>query len=307
VSSGACEESFIVQTIFIRPEHESERPIAQADGWHREVTAMLYLSSALLIAAFGMLGDQTAAADPSAGSAPRQVAVAFGQPIYESAIEPRPDAMAKKKTELDAAAFARWLLQARAEQLAGHVQKRLMDDYAKRFRLEPTEAEIQPLVRALQESYRDTEEAMRKTREQRHEEIRAKLKAPDLSAADRERLTAELANLENFLTKPLDTSASDHELMSLLVENWKVQRSLYQRYGGRVLITAFGPTAIDAMSKLLQEEEKHGSFKIFDPELRAAFWTAIADQTRAERHVTQGRGADEVFATPPWQAMARHP
>ncbi len=266
---------------------------------------MLSLSLALLTVAFGMLGDQTAASEPSAGSAPRQVAVALAQPIYESEIESPPAAVAQKRVALDDSAFARWLLQARAEKLADVVQARLLVAYAKRFRLEPTEAEIQPLLHSLQETSRNTEEAMRKTRERRLEEIQAKLKAPDLSAADRERLTADLAQWEKFPTK-LDTSAEDRKFMGLLVESWKIQRSLYQRYGGRVLISSFGPTAIDALKKFLQEEEKLGSFKIFDPELRAAFWATFADKTGG-RGLAQGRSADEVFATPPWQTKDRLP
>jgi hypothetical protein len=267
---------------------------------------MLSVSSALLIVVLGMPGAQTAASGPSAGSAPRQVAVVLAQPIYESEIEPRPDVVAKRRTGLDAGAFARWLLQARAQQLAGGVQKRLLNAYAKRFRLEPTEAEIQPLLRSIPDNSREREEAMRSTRERRLEEIRAKLKAPDLSAADRERLTADLAKWEQFPTR-LDTSAKDREFMSFLVQNWKVQRSFYQRYGGRVLVSSFGtPVAIDALKKFLQEEEKRGSFEIFDPELRAAFWTATADETWADG-VTQGRSADEVFASPPWRTKGRRP
>jgi hypothetical protein len=147
---------------------------------------------------------------------------------------------------------------------------------------------------------------MRRTRDRRVEEIRAKLKAPDLSAADRERLTADLAQWEQFPVQ-LDTSAEDREFMSALVQNWKVQRSLYQRYGGRVLFSSFGThVAIDALKKFLQEEQKRGSFEIFDPELRAAFWTATADETWADG-VVQGRSADEVFASPPWRTKNRLP
>jgi len=269
---------------------------------------MLALSSALLTVALGLLEGQTAAPDPPAGSAPRRVAVVLAQPIYESEIEPRPDAVAQKRTGLDAEASARWLLQARGQQLAGVIQKQLLHAYAKRSRLEPTEAELQPLLDSLQESSMNEKIAisMKRSRDRRIAEIRAKLEAPDLSAAERERLTADLAEWEKSPTQ-LDIAPGDREFMSILVENWKVQRSLYQRYGGKVLVSSLGThVAIDAMKKFLEEEEKSGSFEIFDPDLRAAFWTAVADESWADV-VVQGRRADEVFATPPWQKKGRLP
>lgn len=143
---------------------------------------------------------------------------------------------------------------------------------------------------------------MRQVRQRRLAEIRKKLEAPDLDPVERERLTAELADWER--TSPdrdAEILEGSHKMMSALVQNWKVQRSLYQRYGGRVLVSSFGfNVAIDAMKRFLREEEKRGSFEVFDPDLRAALWRAVADETWADG-VATGRRADELFATPPWQ------
>ena len=96
-------------------------------------------------------------------------------------------------------------------------------------------------------------------------------------------------------------------MVSALVQNWKVQRSLYRRYGGKVLLSSFGfNVAIDATNQFLREEEKRGSFEVFDPALRAAFWKAVTEETWADGVVT-GPSADEVFAKPPWQAEERRP
>jgi hypothetical protein len=232
-----------------------------------------------------------------AASAPRPVAVVLAQPIQEAEIEPAPAEAARQQAALDAEAFARWQLQARAKKLAGLVQVRLLDAYAKQHRLEPTEAELKPLLASLAATSRQTEEAMKKTRERRTAEIRAKLAAPDLAPADRERLQADLAQWEKFPSRP---GTDDRAFMSNVAQYWKVQRSLYKRYGGRVLVSAFGAQAIDGQQTYLREEEKRGSFEIFDPGLRAAFWAASADETWADGAI-QGRDADEVFATPPWQ------
>lgn len=235
----------------------------------------------------------------------RTVAVVLSQPIAASAVEPLPDKVARQRTALAPEAFERWLFQARAAQLASLIQRRLLDSYAQRHGLEPTEAELRPLSRSLAESSKEAEESMRRARQRRIEEIRKKLEAPALDPAERTRLTAELANWQRTPTG-LDARTLEAEpMISALVQNWKVQRSLHRRYGGRVLLSSFGfHVAIDAQKQFLREEEKRGAFEIPDPDLRAAFWTAVADETWADG-VTSDRSAEEVFATPPWQARER--
>lgn len=193
-----------------------------------------------------------------------------------------------------------------AKELASLVQQRLLDAYAQRHGLEPTEAELRPLLRSFEEAGKKAEESMKRVRQQRIEEIRKKLAAPDLDPAERRRLTANLADWqrppEGFEAKARE---GDLKMASALVQNWKVQRSLYKRYGGRVLVSSFGfHVAIDAMKQFLQEEEKRGAFEIPDPGLRAAFWAAIADESWADG-VASGRGAENVFATTPWDEERR--
>jgi SurA N-terminal domain len=250
------------------------------------------------------LGVETA----QAGANSQAVAVVLSQPIGVSEIEPRPDEVARQKASLDAEAFTRWLDQARAKQLAALVQKRLMDSYAKQLGLEPTEAELRPLLLSLEKTSKKTEESMRQVRQRRLAEIRKKLEAPSLDPAERARLTADLADWERFPSgHEARAREGDRQFMSALVQNWKVQRSLYKRHGGRVLYSSFGfNVAIDALKQFLREEEERGSFKVFNPGLRTAFWTAVADETWADG-VTTGRGAEEMFATPPWQVKDGRP
>jgi len=265
-----------------------------------------HLLTALLAVCLGAPAVRAEAPVPAALEVigPHPVAMVLSQPIQEVEIEPTP-AEAARQAGLDAEALARWRLQARAKKLAGLVQVRLLEAYAKQHRLEPTEAELKPLLATLEATSRRTEEAMKTTREQRTAEIRTKLAAPDLAAADRERLQADLAKWESFPSRPDGrTEQEGRTFMSNLAQYWKVQRSLYQRYGGRVLVSAFGAQAIDGQLKYMREEEKRGSFEIFDPALRAAFWTASTDETWADGAI-KGRDADEVFATPPWQERSK--
>ncbi|HEX5719591.1 MAG TPA: hypothetical protein VF179_25750 [Thermoanaerobaculia bacterium] len=230
--------------------------------------------------------------------AAQPVAVVLSQPVEASEIEPRPGGIARHGASL---------LQIRAKQLAALVQQRLLDSYAQRHGLEPTEAELRALLRSFEEAAKGAEESMKRAKEERIAGIRKKLEAPALDPAERTRLTAELANWERSPTGRDAKAREADPMISALAQNWKVQRSLYRQYGGRVLLSSFGfHVAIDAMRQFLQEEEKRGSFEIPDPDLRAAFWAAVADETWADG-VTSGRGAEDVFATPPWQAEERRP
>jgi hypothetical protein len=53
-----------------------------------------------------------------------------------------------------------------------------------------------------------------------------------------------------------------------MVRQRVLQKHLYDKSGGRVLLTAFGPLAYDAYKKWLTEREGAGEFKIADPEHR---------------------------------------
>lgn len=234
------------------------------------------------------------------------VAVVLGRPVQSSEIEPRPEELARQKAALDSEAFARWLLKARAKQLAALVQGLLFDSYAERNGLKPTEAEMRPLLHSLEEASKQADESFKRVRQQRMDAIRKKLADPALDPAERTRLTADLSNWEQLPSR-IESRAQEggREMMVLLAQNWKVQRSLYQRHGGRVLLSSFGfHVAIDATKRFLREEEKRGSFEVFDPALRTAFWEAAADESWADG-VATGSSAKDVFATAPWHAEGR--
>lgn len=73
-----------------------------------------------------------------------------------------------------------------------------------------------------------------------------------------------------------------------LVTYWKFQRHLYDVYGGgRVLIQAYGPEAIDATVNWLKLRELEGDFVIKDEALREAFYQKWQMDPNAERVANQ--------------------
>ena len=57
----------------------------------------------------------------------------------------------------------------------------------------------------------------------------------------------------------------------LFVNRWELQRHLYKKYGGRVVLDAFGSIAVDGYRKWIEERKQFGDFTITDPELQTKF------------------------------------
>lgn len=86
-----------------------------------------------------------------------------------------------------------------------------------------------------------------------------------------------------------------------LVLNWKVQRSLHRRYGGRVLLSSLGfHVAVDAQLAYLREAASQGAFEISDAELARDFWRAAAMEGQGDGDV-EGDEATELLAVAPWE------
>ena len=267
--------------------------------------ALLFGGPTAAIQESGATAGSLPPAAPVAPIAP--IAIVLSQPISAADLEPSPGERERRKTSLSAEAYTKWLAGARAKLLAGSIERLLLDAYAKRAHLEPTESELEPILKSFAATHqmmaKSETESRARVRQRNLDEIHQKLAAPDLAPAERERLQKDLVGWESFSTHPNEDAAGNRALAVALVQGWKVQRALYRRYGGRVLVTSFGSTAVDGMKQFLLDEEKRGAFSIPDPAWRQAFWAA-AEETGS--NLVTGASADRVFATAPWQEEDRH-
>jgi hypothetical protein len=69
---------------------------------------------------------------------------------------------------------------------------------------------------------------------------------------------------------------------------------LYRTYGGRVIFQEAGPEPFDAMTKVLRDHEKRGTFAIYDQELQRKFWAYFTTMG----HTFMPDGA--TFMEKPW-------
>jgi hypothetical protein len=123
-------------------------------------------------------------------------------------------------------------------------------------------------------------------RKEQKGKLEQELKRADLDAPKRqahEQQLAVLASLEKYdaerAAMRMD-DASRRRVWGPWIANYKVNKALYEKYGGRVGITKWGPEPTGAIEALLREHEKKGDFEILDAALAKAFWDWHAGQPR---------------------------
>jgi hypothetical protein len=98
-----------------------------------------------------------------------------------------------------------------------------------------------------------------------------------------------------------EVGAMRRDMVRALIRQWKINKALFDRYGGRIIYQQLGPEPLDAYREFLRQREADGAFAIHDRALEASFWRYFTDDSIHD-FMTPG-GADEAraFTTPPWK------
>jgi hypothetical protein len=98
-----------------------------------------------------------------------------------------------------------------------------------------------------------------------------------------------------------EIDAMQREMARGVIRQWKINKALYEQYGGRIIYQQLGPEPLDAYREFLRQREADGAFAIRDPAIEASFWRDFTDDSIHD-FMTPG-GADEAraFTTPPWE------
>lgn len=123
-------------------------------------------------------------------------------------------------------------------------------------------------------------------RARRLAEVEAALAKPGIPALEREQLARErelyrsLVKTEAAREAASRDAGSRQRVWSQWITGFKANKALYEKYGGRVGLTKFGPEPIGAIEALLQERAKAGDLVIADATLAKEFWSWYAAQPR---------------------------
>lgn len=169
----------------------------------------------------------------------------------------------------------------------------VLQEYRMAFRqlFEPRTYELQAALSHLQTMHADYLASESLAISERLALIESQLAQPELATMARENLLAKRASLVASLTPP------DLDHVWALVTYWKFQRHVYDVYGGgRVVLKAYGPEAIDATANWLKLRELEGDFVIHDPALRDAFYAQWSEASVAVTVVESGQDAEGLAA-----------
>ena len=91
-----------------------------------------------------------------------------------------------------------------------------------------------------------------------------------------------------------EVAAMRRSMAQSMIRQWKINRSLHDRYGGRIIYQQLGPEPLDAYRLLLEQRQAEDAFAIHDPALEQGFWNYF---TNDALHDFMERGsADEARA-----------
>lgn len=187
------------------------------------------------------------------------------------------------------------------------ILQKLTDRYASEHGIEVKPEEIDAYIERLE---RDIEQD-RKENEARREEIVRKLRSKDLPENARERLAAQLDTLNELLANreaTADETAADLEedktarewAASSFIRHWKINRALYEQYGGRIIFQQGGPEPLDAYRKFLEAQEKRGAFEILKKEFEPEFWKYYVTDSMHSFYRAGSEEEAQAFQTPWW-------
>ena len=175
---------------------------------------------------------------------------------------------------------------------------RIAGHYVARHGLAATPAEME----AVLAYHREFERRDRAQRARKLEELDRRLTADSLGAEERTWLQEfqvtlrrlALYDLEQDQMPPQDREQL-HALLAQWVEMWKLNRALFERYGGVVALSRLGPSPHGARAALIADYERRGLLEFADAGLREGVYAML------EHPPSTVVPPDRVDFTPYWK------
>jgi hypothetical protein len=191
------------------------------------------------------------------------IAEMFGEPLYLEQVTP--ENMEIKRKELPRSQFDEWLHKYRGRRTYENIWGAVCRRYVKREKLTVSEEELAAIAKSVERRLKS---------------------APELPEGS----TFTPAERKGIMVAWARASLMD----------WKVCRSLYEKYGGRVGIGSLGAwTAFDGQNALLREHHKAGDIKFHHAEMEEAFWQHTKITNFADAY-PKGERLKWLLATPPY-------
>ena len=98
-----------------------------------------------------------------------------------------------------------------------------------------------------------------------------------------------------------EVDAMQRDMARGIIRQWKLNKALYDQYGGRIMYQQLGPEPLDAYRQFLRQQEADGAFAIRDQALETSFWRYVTDDSIHDFMAPGGADEAHAFTTPPWE------
>jgi len=236
----------------------------------------------------------------------KEVAEVLGKRITGKDINLNSEMVERKRNEMDAAKFSQWYNSRLESRIRSLIYKPLIEQYVEDRNIEATDAEIQAFVRKVRETM--TKQEM-KWEEQRAQLVKD-IQSANLTKAEKDKMTSRLETIERILNRwkeqeqRREENESEHQkiqedIAKVFIRVWKVNKALFDKYGGRVIFQQAGPEPLDAYRKFLKEQEAKGSFQIMDERVARLFWNYYTNDKMHTFYSDEDEAA-KMMAIPWW-------
>ncbi|MEN8207065.1 MAG: hypothetical protein ABFS24_13790 [Pseudomonadota bacterium] len=188
-------------------------------------------------------------------------------------------------------------------EMAYAIKHVLSVNYARQNGLEATDGEIKQFIARKKEM----ETRTRKEAEARRDGIQKQLQSGGVSEDDRKKLEGEQKFLDDMLGRAQEAdkqgsdpkrAAAETQMARANIGQWKVNKALYKKYGGRVAYQQAGAVPLDAYYKFFKDAQKAGDLKILNKELESELWSFYTDDSKHRFYPENEK--DKAINTPWW-------
>jgi len=187
---------------------------------------------------------------------------------------------------------------ARETRLLELIWPRIAGHYVARHGLAATAAELE----AVLAYHREFERRDRAQRARKLEELDRRLATDNVGTEERTWLQEFQATLQRLALNDLEQDRMPpqdreqlHALLAQWVEMWKLNRALFERYGGVVALSRLGPSPHGARAALIADYERRGLLEFADAGLREGVYAML------EHPPSMVVPPDRVDFTPYWK------
>ena len=216
-----------------------------------------------------------------------------------------PEAYGKSDDPVVAEARGVQIRTSNPDEMAYVIKQILLQHYIEEQGLQATDKEIARLLKRKQEVMKEDRKAM----DARRSELEKTLASDTPDDAERKQLEAELKAIDQ-MQQVMDkadsragtpeSDAAEARVAGAFVEQWKVNQSLFRKYGGRVIYQQSGAEPLDAYHDFFRAAQKSGEFRIINKEFEPALWSYYTTDSIHTFIPESGNEKEQAINTPWW-------